>query len=176
MKSLFASGLASLVVLALAGPSARADIMYTINPDLSVSRSGNDSAEDMAVRIVNNSNFVIQQLHMYDSQGYNLFGFDSDESSTPGVTYNPVVNNDNAFVNFGMPTVFGANGLAPGATATLGLENDRGGASGLLVDVFATRAVPAVDPVPEPATAALLGLGLAGLAASRLRRRNRPAV
>jgi hypothetical protein len=172
MKSLFSLGLASVVVLGLVGASARADIMYTINPDLSVTRSGSDSAEDIAVSIINNSNFVVQQLHMNDSQSYNLFGFDGDESSTPGVTFGPILNNDNAFVNFGMATMFGPNGLAPGATATLGLENDHGGANGLLVDVFVTQSVSAV---PEPATLALFGLGVAGLAVVRMRR-NPPAV
>jgi hypothetical protein len=182
--------LAAAALLGLSAGPAPADVILTINPDLSVSSSGDTSSsqipgdDEFRVTVVNNSADVIQQLSLSTFfPGLNIFGLDNDGlpeggGSGPG-GYNSrtntftILDSTHGFVNFTGPTAFGVNGLAPGDSDFFALENeDAGTQPASVINAGVTGPDPTV--VPEPTGFALLGAG--GLALAGWRRWKRRVV
>lgn len=111
------------------------------------------------------------------------YGFDFDITNTPNTTGNAVLDGDIVTVNNPLAsTVFIYNDVEY-TLQILGFSNDGGNTittdfsspeeacarAGLYAKI--TSDFQQLPPVPEPATISLLGLGLAGIVATRLRKR-----
>jgi len=86
--------------------------------------------------------------------------------STPSGTWGSTSGNFNIFSNGSAPTAPTANGNFELKTA--------GGDSADVLSLTGFQPETSTVPIPEPATVTMLGVGIAGLAAYRLRRRQQP--
>lgn len=184
MRNLLVPAVIVLTALAWTVSPARADVMLTVTNGASpgtfnVTSSGSTQS-DGVVDVVNHSSYVISQLAVTSTVANTFNKFDGDGPFGGGYTGpNQTFSNVNsggkfADVNFTGATIFGPLGLAPGATGYFGVEGhpSTGG------DPFFTihsSSFPAIvtqaTPIPEPGTMMIFGMGLAGLAGYRLRRK-----
>lgn len=145
-----------------------------------------DGVEDTLIGIVNNTGVTVTSVGL---SGSNIFGFEGDgvcsfsgactgggfnsgtyydptgyagKTSSGGLETFTVTNSSNGFINF-------TGGLADGATAWFSLEENLSALS-FQVNTVNNDPVTTGTDVPEPASMALLGVGFAGLVASRRRR------
>ena len=150
------------------GVAADCNFIITFNANGSISTSGSggnyDSSDDALVGVHNLTGHTINSFAL---SGSNIYGFESDGINRYlGIANNAqdtsgygspqgwfsVTDNSNGVVNF-------IGGIASDSTAFFSLEES-----------INLSAPPVVGGVPEPATLALFGFGLAGLA-TRFRRK-----
>jgi hypothetical protein len=163
-------------------------LVYRFNSDGSIDTlldstvPSTDGIEDTLTGVINNSGHTIDSIALsgVGIGGLGVFGFDGDGQSVianpgsgPGDTYFGQYSNaagailgTTYFTNISSVSVFGDTGVVnfPGLP-------DGGSGWWVLEDQISFTAPPTVGgTVPEPATMALLGLGLAGLGAMRRRK------
>jgi len=151
------------------GAAPDCNLVITFNPNGSVTTSGPggnyDFSEDALVGVVNNSGHVINSFAIsgsfifgFDGDGINRYlGIPNNAMDTTGNYGGPQAWFNITDVNSGIVNFIG--GIANGATAFFSLEES------INIDE-----PPVIGGVPEPATLALFGFGLAGLA-TRFRRK-----
>lgn len=176
------------------GASSATDcnLIITFNSDGSISTAGGpnsnyDGTEDALIGVVNNSGHAITSFTVTGAGASpNIFAFESDgidtyiyASESAASTANPadVYESTSTFTGYGGPmayftgvnggqtsgTVNFAGGLASGSNTFFSLEQQ------INID---TGPLTISTDTPEPATIAVLGVGLAGLITSRRRRRS----
>jgi len=155
------------------GTAPDCNFIITFNSDGSITTSGPggnyDGSDDALVGVHNNSGHSISSFAL---SGSNIFGFDGDGidgflgiannlMDTSGYggpnAYYTVTDANTGFVNF-------ITAIANGSTEFFSLEES--------IDLSAPPVIGPPSGVPEPATLALFGFGLAGLA-TRFRRKKK---
>lgn len=185
--TLLSAGVARAVPLTecpTVGSATSCAVLYTFNADGSISTTvdstivSTDGIEDTLAGVLNLSGHTINFITLsgVGINGIPLFSFDNDGMSTipnpgsgPGYTY------------FGQ--YFSASNVLLGTTTFSGISVDQktgtidfagltdgGRAWFVLEDQISFTAPPTVGNVPEPASLALLGIGIAGFAAARRRK------
>lgn len=186
--ALFTAGAAQAVPLftqcPAVGAAAGCAVLYTFNANGSVTTSvdntisSTDGVEDTLAGVLNLSGHAINFITLsgVGVNGIPLFSFDSDGGSSipnpgtgPGATYfGQYFDANNVLLG---TTIFSA--ISPDQkTGTIDFAGltDGGRAWFVLEDQISFKAPPVVGGVPEPASLALLGIGLAGLGATRHRK------
>ena len=125
--------------------------------------------EDDAITVVNNSSQIVQRLHI---TGPTLFAFEGDgvfggSYQGPFQTFANVTPSSADVIFSGPPSTFSVPGIAPGASAQFGVENESGTLSNL-----SSAAVTQAVPTPEPTSLALFGMIAAGAGYAGWRRRH----
>lgn len=178
MKRFLVPAVMALTALAWTVSPACADVVLTVTNGASpgtftVTRSGSTTS-DGKVDVVNNSSYVISQLKVTSTIPSTFTNFDGDGPFSGGYNGpNQTFTNQTsttADVNFTGATIFGP-GLAPGATGYFGVEGPDVSNSVTFSNTAFSATVTQATPIPEPGTMMIFGVGLAGLAGYRLRRK-----
>lgn len=183
MKRFLVPAVMILTALAWTVSPACADVVLTVtngaSPGTFTVTSSGSTQSDGTVDVVNHSSYVISQLAVTSSISSTFTNFDGDGPFTGGSTYNGPnqtfsnINGSGTFadVNFTGATIYGPLGLAPGATGYFGVEGPDAYNSFTFPTNAFSATVTQATPIPEPGTMMIFGLGLAGLAGYRLRRK-----
>jgi len=158
------------------GVAPDCNFIITFNGDGSISTSGPggnyDGSDDALVGVHNNSGHTITSFAL---SGSNIFGFDGSDGidNYLGISPNAM---DTSFGGYGGPQAwFTVTDASNGFVNFIGGIPNGGMAFFSLEESINLSAPPKVGPpvgAPEPATLALFGIGLAGVAA-RFRRKKR---
>jgi hypothetical protein len=177
--------LADGVCPAVGQASAGCDLVITFNADGSITTTAGASAglaggtydgtEDTLIGVVNNSGNVITSFNLSSTQ--DIFGFDGDgidgynSDGVTKLTGNPDTS------GYGGPDAYFTNITSNDGvnTGTVNFMNGIAATNGTdyfsLEEAISVDQAPNVTPAPEPATMAILGVGMLGAGVARRYRR-----
>jgi hypothetical protein len=183
--------LADGVCPAVGEATAGCDLVITFNADGSITTTAGASAgiaggtydgtEDTLIGVVNNTANVITSFNLSSTQ--DIFGFDGDGIDTynsvaqsNGSTTYPATGNNPDTTGYGGPDGYFTNISADDTSGTVNFANGGIAANGgtdyfSLEEAISLDQAPTVTAAPEPATMAILGVGMLGAGIARRYRR-----